>query len=393
MRGRSPHTRTSASNSSTRWKDVRFDFRHLYCPEMYTLALAESNTPLLRTFEFHARDVSNINVAQITRLLSSSPALREVTWVDDLADTALLLQLPLSRLTRLSLAMDHGTVDYLQVLNHCSNLEHIRITRPFSLTQTAQSPLWLGKLTSLNISYDLTGILDYLVLPALRDVRIYAEGMNRNVHARSLSQPDLLAHHHHHQPASTSSVEGWDPASFISLIDRSDCTIHTLSLKAPMTEAALALLLHHTTSLRKLSIEGVAITDTLLERMTRRSPGDSSAEVEVEHEESHLCPHLNELALHTPLTSTPGMLFQMIESRLCFPASKSCSSLIKLRILDGHKDLDKLRELSRASGADERGRGEGEGGFRLEVVPRKGKGRRRSRVRNYLFRRKVCASR
>ncbi|KXN89122.1 hypothetical protein AN958_06323 [Leucoagaricus sp. SymC.cos] len=173
---------------ASRWKHVRFEFRGLYCPPMYTLSLAENNTPLLRAFEFNARDISSANITPIISLLNSAPELREVTWVDDLADTRRLMELPLSRLTLLSITMSHGTLDYLELLDQCYNLEHIRITRPRpGDTRSLREPLVLSKLTSLNIVYDLTAILDSLVLPALKHVRIHAEGQADRSSGRSIS--------------------------------------------------------------------------------------------------------------------------------------------------------------------------------------------------------------
>ncbi|KAJ3497948.1 hypothetical protein NLJ89_g10283 [Agrocybe chaxingu] len=223
-----------------RWKHVRFDFRHLFCEPMYSLDLAQNNIPNLKAFEFHARDVSNTNVWPVTHLLSSAPQLREITWVDDLADTDTLLELPLYNLTHLSLAMDHGSLDYLEVLEQCENLEHIRISRPFSHTPAGREPLVLPKLKSVNISYDLTNVLDHLVLPGLREVMISSDGDKQiqvQPHSYSQSLPHLppLPHAYAEGPvpasASTPSiapseapVDGWDPTGHArTLLAQDEC--------------------------------------------------------------------------------------------------------------------------------------------------------------------------
>ncbi|KAF8962747.1 hypothetical protein BDZ97DRAFT_1662631 [Flammula alnicola] len=395
---------------SKRWKHVRFDFRHLFCPPI---------------------DISNTNVSPITRLLTSAPKLREVTWVDDLADTDTLLKLPLGRLTRLSLSMDHGTLDYLQVLNQCYNLEHIRITRPFSLTPHAQTPLFLSKLTSLNITCDVTDILDHLVLPALREVRIYGESDKQDRsqtlgHDASYSQsnPHLQTSLPHANPHSLP----WNPTSLLSLIDRSDCWITGLSVSPPMTEATLLTCLRRmSASLVKLSVEGIAIGDALLEALTRRSNGrrnitqyDTSnheievglADFEYDGEVDFLCPNLEEINLDTRVGCTQGVFADMVESRLFAAPSESdvdghnindgdvdvdvddcwISSLRKVRVVDGHKDLDRLKELNSLlrTGNLQTVALRTLGALTVDVIPRKPP---TARTRSFFFRRKLCASR
>lgn len=399
---------------SKRWRHVRFDFRHLLCPRMYSLNLAQDQVPELSTFEFHARDISNINVSPITRLLRSAPKLRELTWVDDLADTDTLLELPLGRLTRLSLEMDHGTLDYLQVLNECSNLEHIRITRPSATTPQTRPPLFLPKLVSLNISSDLTGICDHLVLPALKEVRIYAEGDKQALShdpEPSQSHPQILpfgsphAHHPSHSSPS-SSVAGWEPTAFLSLITRSACAISSLSVTPPITEHTLLTCLRRVSdSLVKLSIDGIGVGDMLVASLTRQatqkilnadgiydgaviSESDDCGGVEV------LCPALEEISLDTRVACAQGTLAAMVESRLAHSSSRFNGQetwrSIRIRVVDGHRDLEKLRDLE----ARFRQQGDNSLGMRaaltVDAIPKKLK---RAHPRNFFFRRKLCASR
>ena len=423
---------------SNRWKHVRFDFRHLYCPLMYSLDIAEHSISQLSTFEFHARDISSTNLSPITRLLKTAPKLQEITWVDDIADTDMLLELPLNQLSRLSLTMDHGTLDYIQILNRCSNLQHIRITRPLHIYQPKPSPLFLDKLTSLTISYDLTAVLDYLVLPALKHVRIFTANHGSDKRGelsypttKSYSYESLLHHSHylHLQPRvshTCNRTEVWDPSPLISLIDRSTCDISTLSLCAPMTENALLLCLSKTSAeLVSLELEGVEVGDKVLNYLTRRrhrgrsrrpSRVDDRRRVGIEFEsgvlhdseneeydgvdEDFLCPNLEHLILHTQIISSQGVLADMIASRLGHIDSKISMdprsnpegyntgnpTLKKLVIVDGHWDLDRVKEFSSLSQSrfptD---------GFKVHIIPCKPivKGR----IRNYFFRRKLCSSR
>ena len=420
---------------SHRWKHVRFDFRHLYCPPMYSLDIAEGSIPHLTTFEFHARDISSTNLSQIIRLLKTAPKLRQLTWVDDLADTGMLLELPLNQLTCLSLAMDHGTLDYIQILNHCSNLQHIKITRPllssYQIYQSKTSSLFLHNLTSLYISYDLTAILDHLVLPALKHVRIFTanDASNKRGQPSYLTQAhsyeSLLhrSHHLHSHPRishTTSRSEVWDPSPLISLIDRSTCDISTLSLSAPMMENALLLCLSRTSaSLVSLELEGVEVGDKVLICLTRRrlcraSEVDDGCRVGVDPErgedddlqsdgidEDFLCPNLEDLILHTQIISSQGVLADMIASRLSHDDSETnmdpsfsssstpsnpdecTTTLKKLVIVDGHWDLDLVKELSQSRFPT--------GRFKVCIIPQKPT--LKGRTRNYFFKRKLCASR
>jgi len=391
---------------------------------MYSLDMAENSIPELTTFEFHARDIGSTNLSQITCLLKTAPKLQQVTWVDDLADTDMLLELPLNQLTHLSMAMDYGTLDYIQILNRCSNLEHITLIRPSSQTyQLEPSPLFLDKLTSLNISYDLTAVLDYLVLPALKHVKIFTanDGLDKHSQPTQAYSYESLLHHSHLQPriAHTSRSEAWDPSPLISLINRSACEITTLSLSAPMIENALLLCLSQTSaSLVSLEVEGVEVGDKVLSYLTRRprrwrrpsgvddgeQVGGESERGEDENEEEDedfSCPNLEDLILHTQITSSQGILAGMIASRLSHDDSdtstrpsnnpQKCDTTIgktlrKLMIVDGHWDLDRLKDVSLQSRSPTGGNG-----FKVYIIPRKPT--TKGRTRNYFFRRKLCASR
>lgn len=402
---------------SKRWKHVRFEFRNLFCPPMYSLDMALNNIGELTTFEFYARDISTINVAPITNLLASAPKLREVTWVDDLADTDTLLQLPLGRLTGLSLSMDQGTLDP-QVLTACYNLEHIRLTRPFSLTPHMQEPLFLPKLSSINISSAIAGVLDQLVLPALREVRIHGE------HDR----PQGIGHDasptppHHHLALSPTGT--WDPTPLLALVQRSACMITSLSVSPPMTEAALLVCLRGMgTSLVSLCVEDIPVGDTLVQALTCRwgQQGellsmyvDGFTEATEAWRESYdrrpLCPHLEELVLDTRVGCTPGMLANMVESRI--PRSErqdhtdgGCvtsmdfaartredrmSSLRLIKVVGGHKDLQRLKALSSLSKNQIHAARAPNGSLTVSIIPRKAT---KPHTRDFCFRRKLCASR
>lgn len=394
---------------SHRWRHIRFDFRRLYCAAMYNLELAHGNLTQLTTFEFHTRDISNPNVSQITNLLSFAPQLREVTWIDDMADTETLLELPLKRLTCLSLAMEHGTLDYLQLLKQCSNLEHIKITRPLSNVLQTRPPVCLSKLTSLNISYDLTSILDHLILPSLSSVRIYTES-DKHTHGTSQiyhSPPQVQSYPHLpllfpgslHTSTSGNAAETWNPSSLLSLVDRSACAIRCLSISAPIGEDALLLCLKKmSSSIVCLDVKDVVVGDKFVDMLTR----EASLKREV------LCPNLEEISLDTQVVCSQGALVAMVSSRF---GSRLCDSTLdaveeetsgreeiqvqlrKMRLLDGHKDIEKLKELSLSfvrrpmnsgncpSGAD----------FSIQVIPLKTT--RPSTWKNFVFRRRVCASR
>ncbi|KAF5327888.1 hypothetical protein D9619_004850 [Psilocybe cf. subviscida] len=403
---------------SKRWKNVRFDFGHLLCPPVYSLDQALGNVPQLETFEFHAKDISDVNITPVTQLLRSAPRLRELSWFDDLADVDTLLQLPLSRLTHLSLSIEHDTLDYMQVLKECSNLEHIRLTRPRPRSPSVQpqAPLFLAKLTSLNISSDMLGILDNLILPALKEVRIYGDrrpslprpaGHTAAVLHPGASLPPYLSytspslpHIPHSSTEGDDSREGFDATALLSLFDRSLCAITSLSVKAPMAEDMLIRCLRATSSsLVRLSLDGVHVGDGLLQALTwrhnptrahvgqislhygtlsapanRKGEGGSGVQVvghDSDLEEGRLCPKLEELEFDRRVVCSHGVLASMIESRVIWsspsgtwapysPAnamwlaggiddgglSAMLAPLRKVKVVDGHRDLERLKELS-----------------------------------------------
>lgn len=350
---------------SSRWKHIRFEFRGLYCPPMYSLALAKGNTPLLHAFEFDARDISSVNILPVISLLNLAPKLREVIWVDDLADMRQLMELPLSQLTRLSVTMSHGTLDYLELLNQCYNLEQIRITRPRpGDTRQPRAPLLLSKLTSLSIAYDLTAILDSLTLPALKHVRIHSEGP---------VSPSIGRYTGAGRNANEAEADClWSPVSFVSLVKRSSCSIESLSLDTYMAESCLIQCLEETTSsLTKLNVTGVTITDKLISSLTYSpsvSPTSSSSSssplyAASARNSSSLCPLLQDICLNTRLMSTPGALVQMAESRL-IPSCITQIPYFSLSIWDGHRDLESFKLLQGQSSSPF-----GSCNFNLDVLP------------------------
>ncbi|EAU85425.2 hypothetical protein CC1G_12564 [Coprinopsis cinerea okayama7 len=380
---------------SARWKNVRLEFRHLQCPPM---------------------DISTFNVKPITGLLATAPHLKELTWVDDLADAETLHSLPLPRLSRLSLSMDYGSLDYLKLLNLCSNLEHIRITRPFPEIQPPQPPLVLTKLTSLNIAHDLTGLLDHLILPSLKHVRVHMdsgvpEHLNGRYSRAILALPSAAAN-------GTLGMLSWDPTSLLNLVERSSCAIETLWVHAPMKESDLTKCLEASSrTLKSLTLSGgLVLGDTIIRSLTPRrvlASVHSTSSLEGDPDKwGCLCPSLSELVLDTPLPSTSSLV-EMVQGRLgvTLPlANWNSASLIpsvtiaaatpqlhiaslgrlKVHYPSGHRDIDCLRELSSVANS------ENAGSFDLSIVEsRTGnvRGSSAGRTRSFMYRRKACASR
>jgi len=290
--------------------------------------------------------------------------------------------------------------------------------------------LFLDKLTSLTISYDLTAVLDHLVLPALMHIRIFTanHGSDKREQSPYPTQPyayESLLHHSHYLHShprishTGNRTEVWNPSPLISLIERSTCDISSLSLCAPIMENALLLCLSKASAdLVSLELEGVEVGDKVLSYLTRRrrrwrrlsvvadraqigiepewgEDGDLENEEDGGIDEDFLCPNLKELILHTQIISSQGMLANMIASRLGHDDSKTMNpdecttgnpTLKKLVMVDGHWDLDRVKELSSSSQSrfptD---------GFKVHIIPRKPTVR--GRTRNYFFRRKLCSSR
>lgn len=352
------------SRYAKRWKHVRFEFRNLSCPAMYNLATALDNVTMLSTFEFHARDVSTSNIAPITQLLSSAPNLKELTWVDDLADTATMLALPLSRLARLSLSMSYGKLDYLGLLDQCANLEHIRIAHPYPETNPSQTPLFLPKLTSLNITHDLTGILNYLILPSLKHVRVHLDSAHHSSSDNEGRRYSRLALAGIHPGASASATAAgteergsWDPTNLLHLIERSSCRIESLKVNTKLSPADLLRCLKACSgSLRSLTLPGgpsiSALVDMLIPGGSPLQGDDSAA--------GCLCPRLEELVIHTRIPSTCSLL-ELVRRRMERSRGDGlqadCSPLKSLRLHypAGHKDIASLRDIAFVLNSQKRG--------------------------------------
>ncbi|KAJ3535226.1 hypothetical protein NMY22_g6578 [Coprinellus aureogranulatus] len=362
---------------------------------MYDLANAVDNVPMLATFDFHARDVSTSNIIPITRLLASAPKLRELTWIDDLADTETLLALPLSRLARLSLSMDYGRLNYLELLDQCANLEDIRIARPCPEFFPSQPPILLPKLTSLNINYDLTGLLNHLVLPALKRVRVH---LDVDTPDQGNARYSRLAQAHSH-PA---QQKNWDPKDFIELIERSSCQVEVLWINTPMKDSDLAACLKACEpSLRKLTVRGSRMNYTVLVEMLTPKVSIRSPNPEWEAP----FPRLTNLTMDTRIQSSYSLV-EMVRRRMgCSLMGESVEGLppasgprvspfeqLQLHYPAGHKDVSILREMSLLANSRN-----SKAPLDLKIIEaRMGNMRGSSAGRTRatcLYRRKTCASR
>ena len=380
-----------ACRHASRWKHVRLEFRNLSCPLIYDLANAMENVPLLTTFEFHARDVSTSNITPITRLLAGAPRLKELTWVDDLADTETLLALPLPRLARLSLSMNYGRLNYLELLDRCLNLEDIRIARPYPEFLPSQPPILLPKLTSLNLTHDLTGLLNHLVLPALKRVRVH---LDADTPDQSNSRYSRLAQTHSH----AGHQKSWDPKDLIELIERSACQVEVLWINTPMKDSDfVACLKACEPSLRKLTMRGGRVNyPVLVEMVTPRKAIRSSSEWECPF------PRLVDLTVDTRVP-TSHSLVEMVERRMgalvvegggvdSIPPVQQVSPFERLQLHypAGHKDIPILREMSSLADSHRHRLDLKIVELRMGNMRGSSAGRTRS---SYLYRRKVCSSR
>lgn len=389
---------------SERWKHVRFEFQNLQCPQMYDLAPAMDRVPMLSSFEFHARAMSNFNIEPISKLLVTAPNLKELTWVDDLADAETLHSLPLPQLSRLSLSMNYGRLDYLKLFNMCLNLEHVRISRPFPDIQPPQTPLLLAKLTSLNIAHDLTGILDNLILPSLKHFRVHMDaGVPENLNgrlSRALSE----------MPGT--GQQCWDPTPLLNLVERSSCAIERLSICTPMFASGFSECLKVLSpSLKSLTISGWStFNNTAIQALTphkRMDPCSSLSSSEGGKGEIYsFCPFLVELKIDSIIPHSCSLV-DMVQKRLELPLhsphlpSPSTSSdlhppqilplkSLRAQYLTCHRDIPYLREL--AAQANSRSKGS----FQLSIVESRigvARGSSAGRTRTLMFRQKTSESR
>ncbi|KAF5342454.1 hypothetical protein D9611_001880 [Ephemerocybe angulata] len=369
-----------------RWKHVRFEFRHLSCPQVYNLAHALDNVPMLSTFEFRARDVSTSNIAPITQLLSTAPHLKELTWVDDMADTETLLALPLPRLSRLSLSMNYGRLDYLELLDQCENLEYIRLTRPSPDILPSQTPRLLTKLTSLNIARDITGILNHLILPSLKHVRVHLDADSSEDDNDRYSRLGVVT------PA-IASQKCWDPKDLIQLIERSSCQVESLWINTPVTDDdLLACLQACDQSLKSLTVRGKQPCSALVEMLTPRRAMLSSLSASSE-DMTCLCPRLSELVIDIRIPNSCSLV-ELVERRaeLASQPDTTISPFNRLRLHypAGHKDIPILRHIAIEANAKERN------SMDLTIMEsRTGnlRGSSAGRTGPYLYRRNISSSR
>jgi len=153
-----------------------------------------------------------------------------------------------------------------------------------------------------------------------------------------------------------------------------------------------------------LDVKDIVVGDKFVDMLTRRAKG-RSLKREV------LCPNLEEITLDTRVVCSQGALVAMDTSRFGSRLDDSRLDAIgeetpgkeesqvhlrKMRLLDGHKDIEKLNELFLFARRPVNGRNchsaaSGGSDFSIQVIPLKTI--RPSTRKNLFFRRKLCASR
>ncbi|KAF9473809.1 hypothetical protein BDN70DRAFT_885513 [Pholiota conissans] len=277
--------------------------------------------PLLESFTLQTRRMELQEVARVTEMIRRSPRLHEVTWMIKTATT--MPTLPWAQLTRLTLIFICSLDMTLDILENSPHLRELDIS--VQLSEDAQSIRHVTHPNLKSIYFScagtLTPLFESLTLPKVTDVTID-------------QMPDVNMPEVANRP--------WPHATFMEFLKRSKCALKKFAMMDVLVaddSELIDLLCHLSPTLKVLLIENEdhpCITDNVLHALSFPSYASRVQEdgsVNTEGLGDILCPQLRELKLWGCMSSSDGVLADMVESRWGWPDAKG-SALRKLKKCD-----------------------------------------------------------
>ena len=241
--------------------------------------------PVLESFELIVRDFSSEYDQQLSTVLHwpTASGLRKFCWINS-GHEYHRLGLNWSQLTHITLNANMSVEDCLDIFSRSQALTHAAFQ---SVTVQSfpcfRNQICLPRLLSLGFRTDknIAPLLDALVLPNILEFLFIGSGIQGEI---------------------------WQQASFLNLIDRSNCALKNLFLYyVPSTTEELLNCLRRTqSSLKALTVQAYGdpiVTDEFLDALTTKNA-------------SCLCPKLQILALYDCISCSPGRVADMVKSRL-----------------------------------------------------------------------------
>jgi len=287
-----------------RWKDIvlnhtRFTDRNV---SLFSSIPDDGSFPFLERFELYSGAISFEDSRKLPRLFRRAPRLQQLVWIARAFEHD--PSFPYSQLTTLEVGGDYSITTVLRILSEGEFLQTIDIC-VFIHSETITSALAqvvhksLTKVT-FTCGGDSNVLFDSMTLPALQDFHITKFGFWDD--------------------------STWSQAAFLSFLRRSHCSLTNFGIvDYDLTPAnVLEILSVLSPSLINLEFEhsrGQFMTDDILIALTYPTGG-----FENDGMSSVLCPRLREMKITGCLSSTDGILADMVESR-CHPPNTGLAQL------------------------------------------------------------------
>ena len=289
----------------TRWKDIVFNYLRFADPYVSLFSGIPDNGsfPFLERFEVYLGSISFEDSRKLPKLFRRAPRLQQIVWISRAFERD--PSFPYSQLTTLEVGGDYGISRALEILSEGRRLQSIEISI-FILSGAVAAGLAqvvvhmsLTKVT-FTCGGDSAVLFDSITLPALQEFHIAKCGPWIN--------------------------SRWSQPAFLSFLQRSKCSLTSFAIvDYDLTPAkVLEVLRVLSPSLVNVEFEHIRaqyITDNVLTALTY-----PTGEVDIEGLSSILCPRLREMRIAGCLSSTDGILADMVESR-CHPPNSSLAPL------------------------------------------------------------------
>ncbi|KAF9001587.1 hypothetical protein BDQ17DRAFT_1358480 [Cyathus striatus] len=277
----------------------------------------------------------------ISRMLLSAPRLRSVSWISGTLYTS--FSVPWAQLSQLIIDHPIPMSDVIRILSDCSDLQDVELSLmpDFQSLDDSSSETVLMHCTlqrlKLHVLVDTKPLFNRLQLPRLKHLSLE---MLRSI------RPEIVP-----------QEANWLNEEFISFLSRSGCSLDYFSLSDFDTspEDLICCLRHSSTTLKELHLNNERnrkeyVDDQVLRLMTYwPALSDSTTTSDVaENLKEPLCPYIHTLKLWGCISSTDGVLAQMLDSRwrareMHWAGSQMQVVLIGLHDADSQHPLDAER--------------------------------------------------
>ncbi|KAF8903645.1 hypothetical protein CPB85DRAFT_1019051 [Mucidula mucida] len=313
-----------------RWERVKLEYTDWRMSSGLVAISRKSPLSSLRSLDLHREYWVSAETNELSHIVTA-PALRDFTWYSRSAPIKPLSLIPASQLTRLHIVRPVTMDDYFDIISRYPLLQSAAIyvqlvgREPDDPIVIPDTPIHLPDLKEFSLTVDtsITSLFSRITAPSLTTLRI-----NR-LDEYLLIDPQ-------------EGVTFWNQDEVTAFLQRSKCALETFELRDGelSAEELVPLLTASSPSLKNLMISN--------ERSSLCSVTDVAIEALMPVDEKCLCPRLELLKLWRCISSTDGMLSDMIAARWGSRQEKRPLRLVIVLLNDESRhpmDVERLKVL------------------------------------------------